>query len=206
MEDGNIVDLKELLQKGYNIHSGTMGETPLRQEKNQFIGVLTLITRHSIYGGLDVETAYQLSDAYIMESEKASSIKAIGNLTLEAILDFAKRVAENKMPIGMSSDVFKSIQFVSTHTNQAISVKDVAAAIGKSPSLISKKFKKELGFNLCDFIKRRKLEEGKSLLIYSEKTISEISEYLCFSSQSYFQNIFKKQYGITPYNYRKNHR
>lgn len=206
VQEGNVESLKALLQKSYSIQTGIMGETPIRQEKNKFIAIITLLTRHSIYGGLDVETAYQLSDAYIMESEKAPSIDTIGRLIYTAILDFAKRVAENKIPAGMSSDVFKSIQFVSTHTNQPISVKDVADAIGKSTSLISKKFKKELGFNLCDFITSRKLEEGKSLLLYSEKSISDISEYLCFSSQSYFQNIFKKKYGMTPYNYRKEHR
>ena len=50
---------------------------------------------------------------------------------------------------------------------------------------------------------RCRLEEAKSLLTYSDKTLSEISTYLCFSSQSYFQNIFKKKYGITPLKYRK---
>ena len=50
---------------------------------------------------------------------------------------------------------------------------------------------------------RRKLEEAKSLLTYTDKTVSEISEYLCFSTQSYFQNVFKSKYGMTPKEYRK---
>ena len=49
---------------------------------------------------------------------------------------------------------------------------------------------------------RRKLEEAKSMLNYSDKTVSEISEYLCFSSQSYFQNVFKRKYGMTPKEFR----
>ena len=68
---------------------------------------------------------------------------------------------------------------------------------------LSKKFKRELGFNISSYIMRRKLEEAKSLLNYTDMTISEISEYLCFSSQAYFQNVFKKKYGITPKEYRK---
>lgn len=54
-----------------------------------------------------------------------------------------------------------------------------------------------------DFIMRCKLEEAKSLLAYTDKSISEISNYLCFSSQAYFQNVFKKKFGITPNEYRK---
>ena len=80
---------------------------------------------------------------------------------------------------------------------------DVAEHIGRSRSYLTNKFKKELGFDVSSFIMRCRLEEAKSLLTYSDKTLSEISTYLCFSSQSYFQNIFKKKYGITPLNYRK---
>lgn len=36
-------------------------------------------------------------------------------------------------------------------------------------------------------------------------TLAEISSYLCFSSQSYFQNVFKKEYGVTPMQYRRQH-
>ena len=50
---------------------------------------------------------------------------------------------------------------------------------------------------------RCKLEEAKSLLTYTNKSLSEISSYLCFANQSYFQRVFKKKYGITPNEYRK---
>lgn len=54
-----------------------------------------------------------------------------------------------------------------------------------------------------EFITRSKLEEAKTLLIYSEKSLADISFDLCFSSQSYFQRLFKKEYGITPAHFRK---
>lgn len=203
VEEGNVESLKRLLSHDRNFSSGTIGENSLRQEKNIAISSITQLTRHSISGGLDIETAYQLSDTYIQESEKSTSIDQVKRLTYTALIDFTNRVAANKIPQGMSPDIFACIQFISTHTNQSISVGDVADAIGRSSSYVSKKFKKELGFNLNEFIMRRKLEEAKSLLAFTDKPLSEISEYLCFSSQSYFQNVFKKKYHITPYEYRK---
>ena len=62
----------------------------------------------------------------------------------------------------MSGDIYKCIQYIFTHTNQPITVNDVAEAVGKSRSYLSRKFKAELGFHLSDFIMRKKLEEGKS--------------------------------------------
>lgn len=35
-------------------------------------------------------------------------------------------------------------------------------------------------------------------------SLTEISNYLCYSSQSYFQNAFKKKFQLTPLQYRKN--
>lgn len=204
VEDGNIAAICQLLEQSFPLNAGKIGENSLRQQKNLLIALITLLTRHSIAGGLDIETAYQLSDIYIQESEKALSIEAIQNLSTTALYDFTERVAASKIPAGMSGDIYKCIQYIFTRTNQPITVEDVAEAVGKSRSYLSRKFKSELGFNLSDFIMRRKLEEGKSLLAYTDKPISEISEYLCFSSQSYFQNVFKKKYKVTPYQYRKN--
>lgn len=201
--DGNVPALEKLLEQTQSLNTGKIGENSLRQEKNLFIAGTTLLTRAAISGGLDIEIAYQLSDAYIQESEKAISSDTIARLNIAAIYDFTRRVAAGKIPGGMSSDIYQSIQYISTHTNQPISVEDVANAVGKSRSYLSRKFKQELGFNLSDFIMRKKLEEGKSLLAFTDKPISEISEYLCFSSQSYFQNVFKKKYKVTPYEYRK---
>ena len=118
------------------------------------------------------------------------------------IFDFSERVAKSRLPNGLSKEISDCVQFISRHTNELIRVDDVAAFAGKSRSYISQRFKKELGFDISSFIMRCKLEEAKSLLTFSDMTLSEISNYLCFSSQAYFQNVFKKKYGLTPMQYR----
>ena len=80
---------------------------------------------------------------------------------------------------------------------------DLANELGRSTSYVRKHFQKDVGMTVGEFVIRSKLEEAKTLLVYSEKTLAEISFDLCFSSQSYFQRLFKKEYGITPAQYRK---
>ncbi len=200
---GDVDGLKEFISKAPHITEGQIAEDSLRQAKNIFITSIALATRQSVEGGLDAETAYQLSDSYIQEAEKMTSASSITLLNATAVMDFTKRVSEARIPAGMPVDIYKAIQFISNHVNQNISVEDVADHLGMERSTLSKKFKRELGFNISTFITRKKLEEAKSLLHYSDRTISEISEYLCFSSQSYFQNVFKAKYGMTPKEFRK---
>ncbi len=203
IEKGDVDGFLHFIQSAPSITEGRTSNDSLRQAKNIFISSTALATRHAIAGGLDIETAYQLSDSYIQEVEKMSDQASITALNATCAIDFTKRVAEAKMPAGMSTDIFAAIQFISNHVNQNISVEDVAKQLNMDRTTLSKKFKRELGFNISNYIMRRKLEEAKSLLTYTDKTISEISEYLCFSTQSYFQNVFKSKYGMTPKEYRK---
>ncbi len=204
IENGDTEELQKLFENVPEFIAGSIGTDSLRQAKNIFIASVTLITRSAIKGGLDIETAYQLSDTYINKSEKMSNASEVMFLNRDAALDFAKRVQEAKLPGGMSDDIFKTLQYISNHVNKKLSVAEIADRLNMDRSTLSKRFKKELGFNISDFIMRRKLEEAKSLLMFTDKTVSEISEYLCFSSQSYFQNVFKKKYRVTPKEFRKN--
>lgn len=47
-----------------------------------------------------------------------------------------------------------------------------------------------------------KIKEAQRLLLTTAKPLSEIAQYLGFSSQSYFQNVFKRCTGVTPGEYR----
>ena len=118
------------------------------------------------------------------------------------IYDYTDRVSRLHAPAHASPLVTECVHYVQNHINAPIQIPDVAAHVNRSVSYVSKQFKKEMEQSLNDYINQKKIEESKTLLIYTDKTLSEISNYLCFSSQSYFQNLFKKYVGMTPMVYR----
>ncbi len=205
IKEGRVEKLKNLFADNtLLLKEGKIAHTPLRQAKNLFISTITKIEMlAAIPGGLDVEKTYQLVDLYIQECEQLQTIEEINALQYHMVMDFCQRLSEVQMPEGVSPDVYQCMNFIRSHTNEPIGVDDVAAHVHRSSSYMMKCFKKELGIHIGAFITRCKLEEAKSMLTYSDKTLAEISSYLCFSSQSYFQNLFKKQYGVTPMHYRK---
>lgn len=206
VKSGNPAKLDTFLHSDgrRRLQEGNMADTPLRQAKNIFIGTVTKVGMlGAIPGGLDVEETYQLIDMYVRHCEQLTTLEEIGSLHYVMAIDFCRRVGECQTPDGLSRDVSICISYIRNHTNEDISISDVAAHINRSGSYVIKRFKEELGINVGAFIMRCKLEEAKSLLTYSDKSLAEISSYLCFSSQSYFQNVFKKKYGITPLQYRR---
>lgn len=204
VKEGNTEKLKKFLNATRPpLKEGKMAASPLRHAKNVFISVVTKAgMMGAIPGGVDVEKTYQLMDYYIQECEQLTKIERINQLQYVMLLDFCQRSGEHHIPDGISHDVYKCMTYIREHTNESISIEDAAASVNRSSSYMMKHFKNELGINMGAYIMRCKLEEAKSLLTYSEKSLAEISSYLCFSSQSYFQNVFKKQYGVTPLQYR----
>ena len=156
----------------------------------------------STEGGMDIEETYQLIDTYTQECEKLQSEDAVKNLQYNMTMDFANRVAMQKSPRTISADTKQCLQYITTHINQPIGVSDVVAHSSHSRSSLLRHFKEETGMSVNDYITLRRMKEAASLLRYTDKSLGEISSYLCFSSQSYFQNVFKKHYGITPLQYR----
>ncbi|MFT8607389.1 helix-turn-helix domain-containing protein [Liquorilactobacillus ghanensis] len=205
---GETEKLKRFLlsaAKNQLLKEGILANNPLRQAKNIFLSGITKIgTLGAIRGGMDVEEAYQLMDLYSQECEKLTDVNSIRNLNLVALEDFCNRVHQSRLPKECSKEILIAMNFINNSTNKLIQVTDVAQHVHRSSSYLSKKFKQEVGVSVGKYIMHSKLEDAKHLLLYSEMDLSSISNYLCFSSQSYFQNVFKKNYGITPAKYRKN--
>lgn len=210
IRSGDVEHLRSYLSAMLNttkLQEGKLAENPIRQAKNIFIGAATMFGKSgAIPGGLDVEETYQLIDTYIQECERLSSMEAITALQYNMLIDFTSRVAESKIPEGISADIYDCIQFINNHTNEPIGIDAVAAHIGRSRAYLTEKFKKETGKTVNAYILDKKLAKSKGLLKHTNKSLAQIAYFLCFSSQAYYQTLFKKKFGETPGAYRKRHK
>ena len=182
---------------------GQVAHTPLRQAKNIFIGLASKAgILGALAGGLDEERVYQLINLYILECEQTQTIKEVHRLQYIFLMDLCQRVGEARLPKNISSEISQSMTYIQRHTNRPITIEQVAEHIHRSPSYLMKRFREETGQSVGAYITRCKMEEAEDLLIYSSQSLAEISAYLGYSSQSYFQNVFKKHFGMTPLQYR----
>ena len=205
IEIGDLDKIRELSTSPL-ISMCYLADTPIRSYKNQCIVALATVSRFAIRKGLDGNTSCQLCNLYIRAIENSQTLNALISTINSAYFEFSNRLQQLRMPAGVSPLIHKCMQYIRQEILTPITVADVASYVKKSPAYLSTTFKSELGFNMNSYISRCKIEEAKSLLENTDKSISDISYYLCYSSQSYFHRVFQKVTGTTPVEYRNNHK
>lgn len=98
--------------------------------------------------------------------------------------------------------VIQAMHFIRHHACRGIKVDQVLDAVGISRSNLEKRFKEETGLTLHGMIHREKHERARSLLNETSQSIAEISQICGYPSLQYFYSVFKKEYGMTPKEYR----
>lgn len=175
---------------------------PLRQTKVMGLAFTVLTSRAAMWGGLSPELSYTLSDYYIQSLEASSSFPEIQEIIHSMYQDYINRVHDMKQNSDISRQIQDSCNYIQVHSAEKLSISDVAAQVGYAEYYFSKKFKKEMGISVKDYIKKVKVERAKILLRSETITVQEISESLSFGTQSYFAEIFHKFTGVTPGEYR----
>jgi AraC-like DNA-binding protein len=101
------------------------------------------------------------------------------------------------------SRVSEVMRYIREHMAEPLTVSDMAKHALMSPSALTAVFVETTGKGPYQFAKRMRLNRARALLIESELTVSQIVREVGYTSQSYFINEFKRQFGTTPGTYAK---
>jgi YesN/AraC family two-component response regulator len=93
------------------------------------------------------------------------------------------------------------------HSNEATPLVNLSEFIAHKLNLdygyLSNLFTKVKGETIQHFYIKHKIEKAKELIFYDEKTLTEIADYLHYSSIAHFSNQFKKVTGLAPSVFKK---
>ncbi|WP_193015165.1 helix-turn-helix domain-containing protein [Proteus sp. FME41] len=95
-------------------------------------------------------------------------------------------------------------KWIEEHLGRVIHLEELAAYSGYSLWHMQKIFKEVTGTSLGKYIRQRRLAGAIHLLRTSERSIFDIALDFGFGSQSHFTYMFRKEYGITPFDFRQN--
>ncbi|MDE7363049.1 MAG: AraC family transcriptional regulator [Oscillospiraceae bacterium] len=183
--------------------SGVLSTDSLRNLKYHFVITVAFITRFCVEGGMERETAYNLSDLYIRMADNAKTPEEVNEIHSECITDFTERMAKLKKSSSYCYQVIKCMEYIYDHLHERLVVSDIAEELGLSVQYLSKLFHAETGVTLNRYILKKRIDAACQMLKYSDYEAVDIGSFLSFSSHSHFIQKFKQETGLTPKQYRE---
>jgi AraC-like DNA-binding protein len=101
-----------------------------------------------------------------------------------------------------SANLGRVLQRIDEELDSNLSLKDLASLAGLSIPHFCRAFRQSTGFPPYALIIHRRIERAKALLRHSQMTITEVALVCGFSGSSHFSNIFRREVGTTPGEYR----
>lgn len=201
---GQYAKMKRFLEKTvYEGDVGNLSSSEMRRKKYLIVASVTMTARAAVIGGVNYETAMNQADFYIRKTDEADTTRELYEIHKNMLLHFTQMVSDHKLGKPASSIYYKVQNYIVSNLTEKITTEEIANELGLNRTYLSSRFKKETGMNLVDYINILKVDEAKRLLITTDYTFVHIANTLCFSSQSYFQSIFKKYTGETPKEFRR---
>lgn len=189
-------------QSGAPIRVGKMSSDMLRQAQYLSVAFITLATRYAIEGGMRESDAYNMSDYYVRKIDRQTTPESTLALCLDAMREMTEAVHQAAPRRQYSLPIQKCIDYIHANLHDKISLDTLAELCSLSPVYLSSLFKKETGVNLSQYILSCKLEQSKEMIKSGQYGFEEISNHLGFCSQSYYIRCFKREYGLTPREYK----
>lgn len=94
------------------------------------------------------------------------------------------------------------VEHIETHLSDSLTLSEVARASNYSKFHLHRRFSEEAGMTMGDYICRRRLTEAAKMLVFTDRSVLDMSVSVGFGSQQAFSAAFKRMFKKTPGQYR----
>ncbi|MCY1721762.1 AraC family transcriptional regulator [Prolixibacteraceae bacterium Z1-6] len=98
--------------------------------------------------------------------------------------------------------VSRAINFLNKNLDKKLSLNEVAAEVGYSPTYLTTIFTRETNYSPMSYFSHLKILKACEFLDYTKMKVKEISFNLGYTDPYYFTKDFTKKMGLSPRNYR----
>jgi len=183
-----------------------LSHKPLQHAKLSQVVIIALASRAAIEGGVSPEVIYPRTDAYILDVDNATNAPEVTEVGMAMLEDFVQLVHAQKLKEAYSKPIRSCCDYIDAHLEDRLSIQDLARRIGYTDYYLSRKFKKETGMSIGDYIKEARIRRAQMLLTTTDMSIQDISEKLGFGARSFFAEVFKQVTGVPPAQWRNENR
>lgn len=199
---GTAEDIKETVETMFK--EVTDAKTSFKDYQIYLMEMLTAILKAA--KGLNTDTDHILGTNcnLFIEMYKLKAINEVKNWFIEICLKIRSYISNHRHNT-CKLLVKKAIDYVHNHYHESdITIDKICRYLYISPTYFSSIFKKEMKMTFINYLTHIRMEAAKELLRTTDLKSFEIAAKVGYSEPNYFSYCFKKNFGISPTQYRNN--
>lgn len=102
--------------------------------------------------------------------------------------------------------VTQALRFIAANSHHDINVDDVARSVNLHPRTLQRRFREVVDWPIADEIRRVRIERAKRELTNTQLSLFEIARIVGFGERMRMYEVFRREVGITPTEFRKQRR
>ncbi|MBR1758394.1 MAG: helix-turn-helix transcriptional regulator [Lachnospiraceae bacterium] len=155
-------------------------------------------------GGASLIDIHEITQRNVQRTLAAKNVQERVRYLDQMLVELSEAVRISKQHMSnYSAPIRRVAEYIGLNFSQEISLDQLADLIGYAPTYLSKTFTKEVGMTITRYIAMLRCQKAAQMLRDEDLTVQEISHYVGYMDNNYFVKVFKKQYGMTPTEYRK---
>jgi AraC-like DNA-binding protein len=136
-------------------------------------------------------------------SEDAADVFKMETELRRAICDILASTGKSFTTCEYSREIKNIIGYIRKNLSLSLNIPDIAREFGFSQSTLTRRFRREIGMSIGEYIDKLIMFEAERALVSTSASVLEISESFGFCDQFYFSRRFREKYGVSPREYRK---
>ena len=105
-------------------------------------------------------------------------------------------------PALVKPNLQRVLDYIETHLEQELTLTELASVACLSPYHFSRSFKEAMGMGPQRYTTQRRIDLAKRLLHRRADTLADVALASGFADQSHFTQVFRRETGMTPKNFR----
>lgn len=160
-----------------------------------------------IIHGLDtVKYKERIFDIIALQGASTSSYFQANGVLFQIMAMLFDDIGFQESNWGKNSVIDEIKYYLDINYAEKIKLQDMAKSFGIHPNYLTRIFHETYGISPKQYIMDLKLKKARRLLTTTELSVSVIASSLGFDDQLAFSKVFKKEYSVSPTEYRKQSR
>lgn len=130
-------------------------------------------------------------------------LECIRSMFIKMLIITMRKVGSSGSELKKSRAVQLVCERVKKNYRQKLRLCDIARELGYSYGYLSALFIKEQGVGFCEYLQQIRIENACRLLEYTDMRVSSVAQAVGYEDIKFFNEIFKKQLGISPKAFQK---